>query len=224
MPSRRDMLAGLGCAGSLAAAEALRPRRALVLMPQGTPLSAMVPARWDGWEQGGTGDIVIPQTEGSLADRLYGEQLARVYHGTQAVQPGVMLLIAYGKVQNDLLQLHRPESCYPAVGFEIVARRFVELAGGGRRVPAVELTAQSGARVEDIVYWTRIGTSLPRTSAEQSWDHLQQAMRGYVGDGVLVRASAVRDAGTPLFANLRRFMDSLIGALSPAARTGLIGA
>ncbi len=224
MPSRRDIVFGLGCAGALGAAEALRPRRTLTLMPAGAALSGLVPDRWPGWHQGGAGDIVIPQTPGSLSDRLYREQLARVYRSDSGDHPDMMLLIAYGGVQSDGLQLHRPEACYPAVGFKLESRRFVELATPGLGpVPAVALTARAGQRVEDIIYWTRVGRSWPRTSAEQTWEYLRQAMHGYVGDGVLVRASAVREGDARQFGAVRNFLEGMVAALPPGARTGMIG-
>ncbi|MES2492308.1 MAG: exosortase C-terminal domain/associated protein EpsI [Pseudomonadota bacterium] len=225
MPSRRDIMLGLGCAGALGAAEALRPRSRLTLMPAAVSLSDLIPGRWPGWHQGGAGDIVIPQTPGSLSSRLYREQLARVYRSESGSQPDIMLLIAYGGAQSDGLQLHRPEACYPAVGFEIDSRRFVELSTPGLGpVPAVALTARSRGRVEDIIYWTRVGRSRPRTSSEQTLVYLRQAMQGYVGDGVLVRASAVRGGSAPEFGAVRAFLESMVAALSPGARAGMIGA
>lgn len=224
MLDRRDFLLGAGCVGAVAGAEALRPRRTLTLFGPEARLTELVPHRWRGWQEGGAGDIVIPQSEGSLASQLYSEQLARVYHADAGDGANVMLLIARGGVQSDQLQLHRPESCYPAVGFAITGRRFVSIAAeGAPAVPAVALTAQSGDRTEDILYWTRIGRNLPRTTSEQTWGRLGDALHGYRGDGVLVRASALRGATGDQFAALSAFLQGMIAALSPAARLGLIG-
>lgn len=225
MIDRRDMLAGLGCAAILGTAEWLRPRRSLVLMPEGAALTEIVPARVGSWSSSDGGDIVIPRTEGSLAATLYSDQLARSYQYPADDRPDVMILAAYGRVQNDALQLHRPEVCYPAVGFEIVERRFIDIpSAAAKPVPAVALTARAGDRVEDIVYWTRVGDDLPRTASEQRNGKLIAAMAGYVGDGVLFRSSAVRsEDGGPLFDELLGFLGSLINALSPNARVALLG-
>ena len=224
MHDRRDFLLGAGCLAAVAGSEVLRPRRTLSLLAPEARLTVMVPHVWPGWQEGGAGDIVIPQTEGSLSARLYSEQLARVYHPAGGGDSNVMLLIARGGTQSDELQVHRPETCYPAVGFTITARRPVTLvAPAGRQVPAVALTAQSGERVEDILYWTRIGRNLPRTSSEQTWARLRDALHGYRSDGVLVRASAIRSGSGDAFAALTAFFEGMLATLTPPARLGLIG-
>lgn len=225
MIDRRDLLVGLGCIAAVGAAEGLRPRHKLVLMPAGAKLAGIVPRRFPGWEPAQGGDIVIPRTEGTLAAQLYSDQLARVYRPAgRSDAPEVMLLIAYGAAQSDVLQLHRPEVCYPAVGFEIIARKPFDLPiGGGRLVPAVALTARLGERIEDILYWTRVGNALPRSAGEQRRDRLRAALQGYVGDGMLVRASAVRAGEAPVHAELAACLAGLTTALAPRDRAAFIG-
>lgn len=223
MLSRRDALLALGCGCALAASQWLRPRRPVRLLPPGQPLDRIIPREMPGWASSEGGDIIVPRTPGSLASRLYSATVARLYtHAGSGIQ--VMLLVAYGEQQSDLLQLHRPESCYPAVGFQIRQRRMMDLPLPSRAsLPAVALTAVSGDRVEDILYWTRLGEALPRTASEQRRDRLEQAIHGEVADGVLVRASIVRTAGAQEFAALESFMLALIAAVRPGARSALIG-
>lgn len=224
--SRRDALFGAACVAALGTAEYLRPRNRILLMPKGARLTSMVPPRFGDWAMGGGGDIVIPKIPGSLADRLYGDQVARNYVQAGATPTDVMLLIAYGGSQNDSLQLHRPEVCYPAIGFPIVSRRLATLQlAPGAVIPVVMLTAQSGERVEDIMYWTRLGERLPQTSDEQRLVRFQAAFAGDIPDGVLVRASAVRDdaQGAPRFGLLENFLRSMTIAMRPAERRALIG-
>lgn len=225
MIARRDMIAGLACLGAMGTAEWLRPRRQLILMPQGETLKKIVPLNFGPWRGGDGGDIVIPRTEGSLASRLYSDELGRRYRSVSSDRDAgdVMLLAAYGKSQSDSLQLHRPEVCYPANGFQITYRKFVDIAVGGFVIPAVALTAVAGDRVEDIVYWTRLGKALPRTEGEQRRDRLEAALEGYVGDGVLMRASMVRTGNTPMYDLLRSFLALLVTATAPRDRPALIG-
>jgi EpsI family protein len=223
MVDRRDVLTGLGCVGAVGAAELLRPRRILTLKPAGVPLGELVPARMPGFEPSESDDIVLPRTEGSLASRLYGDQLARGYQPTEGSLSRIMLLVAYGSTQSDLLQLHRPETCYPAIGFEIVRHSFVELPTAAGSIPAVALTAKAGDRVEDIVYWTRVGTSLPRSSREQNWDRFRAALSGYISDGALVRASAVRVGEQPVDGAVAGFLGTLAMALPKPGRLALLG-
>jgi EpsI family protein len=227
MIPRRDFLVGAGCAAALGGAEYLRPRKTLKLLRDGEAMKSIIPSRFDGWSLGGDGDdIVLPETPGSLASRLYDDRVARTYRRGPAEQPDdVMLLAAYGVAQSDVLQLHRPETCYPAVGFLIVTRRLFSLpVAEGVSVPAVMLSAKSGARIEDVVYFTRLGEALPQTAGDQRWARLQTAMQGYVGDGVLVRASMVRtDPDVEGFATLTRFMSEMILAIKAADRAALVG-
>lgn len=219
---RRDVLFGAACCAALGGAELLRPRR-LMSLAGGRRLSTLIPAAFGDWRAEGGGDLVQPKVPGSLADALYNETVARTYHHQGGGAP-VMLLVAHGDSQSDLLQLHRPESCYQAVGFAITDHRFdpVTLAPG-ISIPGVELTAQSGGRVEDILYWTRLGEYLPTTAGEQRRDRLRTAMDGEIADGVLVRASLVRDGDAPDWRRLAGFAAAMMAAVPPAGRAALVG-
>jgi EpsI family protein len=220
---RRDLLAGLACAGALGAAEWLRPREKVIFMPPGGKLTDLVPASFGPWLRGGDADIVVPRTEGSLATRLYGDQLARIYHQADLAIAPMMLSIAYGYQQSDALQLHRPESCYPAVGFTIGDVRMVDLPAPGGAIRAVALTARMRDRIEDIVYWSRLGRDFPRSQAEQRRVRFSNALAGEVPDGVLVRASSLRNApDQPQFSAISGFLGGLVGGLNPAGRRVLL--
>lgn len=220
---RRDLLIGALCAGALGTAEWLRPRRQLLLLPAGATLAAIIPERFGGWREDQGGGVVTPPTEGSLADRLYDEQLVRSYADNDSAT-SIMLLATYGRAQSDGLQLHRPESCYPAVGFAIVERRLSAVTvAPGVTVAAVSLSARLGDRHEDIVYWTRLGEALPQTAGDQRSARLAAAVAGYVGDGVLLRASAVRVDDAPQFDRINRFLRDLVLAVAPDKRAALIG-
>ena len=224
MLERREVLTGAGCIAALGAAEWLRPRHAVSVMPNGASLKTLIPRNLPGFDEGGTEDIVIPKTEGSLSSRLYSDQLARSYQQAHADTSPVMMLLAYGPAQTDMLQVHRPEICYPAIGFEIAEKHFLEIPNGrGQAIPAVALTAVASDRIEDVIYWTRVGQSLPRNFAEQSWDRWRQSLAGNVNDGTLVRASAIRVDNQPQFAQVSRFMEALIAGVPKAARPVLIG-
>jgi EpsI family protein len=222
---RRDVLAGLACVGGLGLAEWLRPRTPEVLMPPGGKLTNLVPRTVGPWSQGADGDVVVPRTEGSLASKLYGDQLARIYYRADELTVPIMLSIAYGFRQSDALQLHRPEACYPAIGFTVGPSRPMVLPLAGGQVPAVALTATMRDRVEDLIYWTRMGRRFPRSEAEQREMRFANAVEGLVPDGALVRASAIRtNPGVPVFAQIESFMQAMAGALGPAGRRVLLAA
>ncbi|KQR88063.1 hypothetical protein ASG07_04270 [Sphingomonas sp. Leaf343] len=213
---------GLGCVAALAGAETLRPRR-LLSLAGGRKITTMVPTAFGTWAAEGGGDIVLPKVPGSLADTLYNETVARTYRNTDGGAP-IMLLIAHGDSQSDLLQLHRPEVCYRAVGFAITEHRFDPVTlGSGITIPSVELTATAGGRTEDMLYWTRLGEYLPITAGEQRRDRLAAAMDGYVADGVLVRASMVREGENADWARLNTFIVDMMKATPSNGRIALVG-
>lgn len=217
---RRDVLiggAGLAAAG---AAWGLTPRAMLNLMHD-AKLADIVPERFGRWVSEPSDKLVQPKTEGKLADLLYSDTLARIY--TRAgTGEAVMMLMAYGSTQSDLLQLHRPETCYPAFGFRIERSAGVRLGLGTRELPARELLAVGPARTESILYWTRVGDQLPISNEEQRLARLRMAMAGYVPDGLLARFSI--EGGSPKdFAQLGNFARELLAAIPSGQVPALIG-
>lgn len=224
MIDRRDLLFGAGCAAALGGAELLRPRQTINLVGNKT-LKEIIPEQIGDWTLDPSSEPILPPSEGSLTDRLYDELLARAYvERSNRALPPVMMLCTHGSVQSDALQLHRPETCYPALGFGITDRALVEAnLLPGLKVPAVRLTARSGPRVEDILYWTRIGFDFPQTASEQRRDRLIAAARGFVGDGILLRLSAVRTSDRPQHDYILSFARALAASIAVGGRRALFG-
>jgi EpsI family protein len=219
---RRDVImAGLALTAA-GTAEALRPRKKMILLRKGAKIDGLVPKTFGGWTSDATSGLVSPDQAGKLAKTLYSEIVERTYHDPKT-GAAVMMLAAYGDTQSDLLQLHRPETCYPAVGYTIVSTKpkLLDLPGGAR-LPVREVVAAQNERDENIIYWTRIGQSLPQSSGEQRKVRFQDAVRGYVSDGILFRCSVVGDPAAS-FEVLEAFVSALLGATAPEGRSALIG-
>lgn len=221
MINRRDLLLGGGMLTAAAGAYAFTPRNHLSLL-NGRKIADIVPRRIGPWIDVPSTAFVLPKTPGSLADTLYSQTLSRLYQSYDEMP--VMLVIAYGDLQSDALQVHRPETCYTAVGFQITASDVADVKlAPNVLLPVRELTAVSDRRIEPLAYWTRIGDDLPTDGAEQKWLKLRQSMRGIISDGVLVRISTVADPTPDTFATLRRFAAEMIQSIRPDARSALIG-
>lgn len=221
MLRRRDLMFGLPLLGAAGAAWALKPRTRMNLLGDAS-LEEAIPERIGPWEVTPSNAFILPEArEGSLAATLYDQQLSRLYTGPGVIP--VMLVIAYGSTQSDLLQLHRPEVCYRAVGFSIDRFDRVDVAVGGARVPMRALTARANERTEPILYWTRIGDLLPTSNNEQRLMKLQTEMAGYIGDGVLVRLSTVAEPTPDVFDALEEFARQLLLTISGAPLEALVG-
>ena len=217
---RRTMLFGGLCATSFAAAQFLTPSTPLRFLPGGR-LEDIVPSSFGPWVSQYDPTLILPPSEDSLTDQLYDDLLMRRYSNTESGLE-VFLLAAYGENQTDDLQLHRPEACYPAVGLPISQREDTSFKFGDRSIPAVALQSNMPNRVEDILYWSRIGEAFPRTAAEQRRDKLRLAMNGYAPDGMLVRVSNVRPSVDAPAMNLPSFVEDLLGHMKAPARKTMI--
>src|SRR5450830_590456 len=104
--------AGLGAA--------LRPTISMADERPPIDLAAMVPTTFGDWREeiNVLAQVINPQQK-SVIDKIYSQTLSRTYVNPQGYR--IMLSIAYGKNQSDALQLHKPEVCYPAQGFTLLA-------------------------------------------------------------------------------------------------------
>ncbi len=181
MIARRDFLIGAACCLGSGAAYALKPRRQTTLMDGGKKLNEILPATLEGWTSRDVSDLVAPETPDSLAARLYGETVGRIYR-QQSTGDQVMMLMAHGDVESNELQLHRPEVCYPAFGFAIKENTPLALGlqGGYGSLPQADRHLQRTQ--ETILYWTRLGEAFPTTVTEQRLERLRTAMHRYIPD------------------------------------------
>ncbi len=221
MIPRRNLLMGAACVAAAGAAVALRPHRRLSLLGADR-VAAITPMKVGQWSGQDVTDLVAPDTPNSLAARLYGETVERVYTH-EPTGDSVMVLLAHGDSQTEELQLHRPERCYPSFGYTVSDDRPLAVPLNGKAtIPARILEAQGPDRRETIIYWARIGELLPIDAQQQQLDRVRLAVRGYVADGVLARFSTL----TPMPAAqslLRGFIAEFIGAMAPAKRRVLVG-
>ena len=192
-------------------------------MPHGRTVEETVPRAFGAWRSQDVTDLVAPKVEDSLAARLYGETVGRVYRGGDG-DPEVMMLLAHGDTQSDDLQLHRPEICYPAFGFLISKSSVAQLPlASGVTIPVRQLVAEATDRRETIIYWSRLGEYLPLTRKEQQVDRLRTAMKGDIADGLLARFSVVGADPDASIAAMRRFIPALVMAVNARQRDLLIG-
>lgn len=221
MIHRRDIVMGLTCSVAAGAAHAMRPRRNVSLLGD-AKLADVVPATFGDWESEDVGDPLAINGPGTLSAKLYNQLLVRTYRNADGVQ--LLALLAYGGRQTDELQLHRPEVCYPAFGFNLLRNEPVDVpVAPGVKVPARRLSAENSERTEAIIYWSRMGEFLPRDGGQQRADRLRIAMQGIIPDGLLCRFSAAEALDGSPWASIEAFLPEFLSAIKPDARKVLIG-
>lgn len=219
--ARRELLqAGLLVATAGITTIAVPRRNAIVA--DAPDLESAVPEMIGAWRHHSADGVVLPPAD-ELSERLYDGVLARTY--VAPGRPPVMLLIAYGAMQEYERQLHRPEGCYPAAGYALdqVAVTPLSLATGPD-IPAVTMTARREGRREQILYWTRIGDSYPTDEWRERIVILRAALGGNPVDGVLVRLSTPMADTASALPLLRMFNSELLLSLKSAGRRLLLGA
>jgi len=217
--NRRKFVLGALGTGAAIFSTAARPSKPIDYLGR-NKLENLIPEKIGAWNFVTASGLVVPP-EDQLSRTLYSQLLTRVY--SRGDKPPVMLLIAYSAGQTGILQIHRPEVCYPAGGFRLspIVPRSLELSG--RTVPVNTLTASEDSQSEHILYWTRVGTDLPLTWRDQRIAVAMANLRGLIPDAVLVRISTRRPDRDEALAELQMFAGELLRSMQPSQRRVLIG-
>lgn len=217
--SRRQLLVGGAFLAAAAAGYAFQPHRKEKLLGN-AKLESLVPETIGNWRfQQASGLVLPPQDQ--LRDQIYSQLVTRVYARDDGAS--VMLLIAYSGSQDGVLQVHRPEVCYPASGYRLSALtpHAVPIAPGVT-LPSRYIVAEADTRREQLIYWTRLGEHFPTRWSEQKTAVIAENLAGIIPDGVLVRISSINPGdSTPMFDEFAR---ELFQAVGPRMRQVLVGA
>lgn len=216
------LFVGLAMLAAAGLALALTPR--LKVADQGPQISleTMIPGQFGEWKQDETivHLIVSPEAK-DLLDKIYNQTLTRNYINSKGEQ--IMLSIAYGSVQSYSSQIHRPEMCYPAQGFQIrsMSKSFIDFSGA--KLPVMKLVATHGQRTEPITYWVMIGDSVVRGNWEQHFVRLKYGLSGKIPYGILIRVSTISADESQSYRTEEQFVRDMLGAVPMEYRKILIG-
>ena len=167
------------------------------------------------------GGVVNPQ-QTELLNQLYSQILTRTYYNSQGYR--IMLSIAYGEDQRDGNQLHYPEVCYPAQGFQVTSNRKGTLDTGLGLIPVRRLeTHLSQNRFEPITYWTTVGTQSLTGGVDKKLAEMRYGLRGEIPDGLLFRVSSIdKDPGSA-FEVQAKFVREMVASLKDEERLRISG-
>lgn len=182
---------------------------------------ALVPDTIGSFHFQQTSGLVLPP-EDALSARLYDNLVTRTY--TDPAGQVIMLLIAYKNFQDGVLQIHRPEICYPAGGYKLSPTIATDIpVGGGRTMPANAFSANGNERSEQVLYWTRIGDAFPVKWSEQRLAVLRANLARINPDGMLARVSMPNDDMAMSRPLMTKFIEDLRTSAPPALRHILFG-
>lgn len=212
MLDRRKVVLGLGLAAASGIAQARLPVPVAPRIGEDR-FTALIPNKVGAFNFDSESGLVLPPSD-ALSDRLYDNLVTRTY--SNAAGQVVMLLIAYNNKQDGVLQIHRPEICYPAGGYALTEVMPIDVPlTQATMLPGQIFGAESEARNEIVLYWTRVGEKFPRRWLEQRWAVAEANLQGVVPDGVLARVSTIgNDLGrtTPILTSFIRDLHDASGA------------
>lgn len=186
-------------------------------------LEAMIPERFGEWKVEKTVEslIVSPDVQ-ALLDRIYSQMLSRNYVNSRGER--IMLSIAYGGDQSYSTQVHRPEMCYPAQGFQVgkMSKGYIDV--GSTKLPVMKLVATQGIRVEPITYWVMIGDSVVRGNLEQHLARVKYGLSGKIPYGIVIRVSIISENEEHSYRTEEDFVRAMLGAMPTQSRRILAGA
>ena len=215
------VLASIAILGAAVLAKVLEPRELMARASASLSLEQVIPRQFGTWKVVPEISPIVPTDPEDFVEpdpnsaRLYSQEVGRGYsdgHGNI-----VMLLVAYGPVQNFRLKAHRPEMCYTAQGFRVSEKTGAELSyrDGARPIKMARLTAEREARFEPISYWMRVGNDISNGVIDRQVIRLKYGLRGIIPDGALIRVSTI---GLPKEASYRlqdQFIRDLLAAIPP---------
>jgi len=192
----------------------LRPNEKIAERLPNIDLPQLVPTRFgEWWELKNKGILIIDSGQQQVLERIYSQTLTRTYQNRDGEL--IMLSIAYGEDQRDGLQLHKPEVCYPAQGFQVRQKQAgsLQLNGELPTIPVTRLQTVLGSRHEPVTYWTTVGDRAYTGMFEKKLSEMRYGLAGKIPDGMLVRISSIDARAERAYELHARFASALYEAL-----------
>lgn len=189
----------------------------------GRTLESVIPVAFGGWseEKSANSQIVNPETE-AFMNKIYSQVVSRTY--VNAKGDRVMLSVAYGTDQKKGYEVHYPEICYPAQGFQVTSnvRDVIQTGQGAIAVNRLE-TNLTKQRYEPLTYWSTTGDDLTTGGLSRKLKEVSIGLKGEIPDGMVFRVSTIDQDTKNAFAVQDAFVKSLAAVLAPRDKTWLMG-
>lgn len=221
--SFKHLVIGVCMFAAAGMALALKPTAKIADAGPKIDLEVLIPKTFGDWKIDETivPIMVSPEVRAKL-DQLYGQTLTRTYINNAGRR--VMLSIAYGTNQgSDDFQVHRPEFCYTAQGFQVKKSVEDTLNYGSGILPIRRLEAIQGPRNEPITYWITIGDKATLPGLGRKLTQLSYGLTGKIPDGMLIRVSSISPNTNQEYQLQDQFVNEMLDAVDPAQRVRLTG-
>jgi EpsI family protein len=208
---------------SAALAVALKPDHRLVDELPPLSLEEAIPKEFGNWRVDPSIVPIDPSPDlKANLDEIYSQLLARTYINSQGER--VMLSIAYGADQSgDGSQVHRPEFCYTAQGFQVMANNVGSLITQYGTLPVRRLLAVQGRRNEPITYWVTVGDKATLPGVERKLSQLAYGLTGKIPDGMLVRVSTLSKQSDAAYQLQEQFIRDMLQSMDTKDRLRVAG-
>lgn len=219
----RHIFIGLAMLAAAGLALALTPRLKMADQGMHINLEALIPKQFGEWKLAETiAPLLINPELKSTVEKTYNQVLTRNYVNRKGEV--IMLSIAYGSDQSYSSQVHRPEMCYPAQGFQIknISRSSIDFSGA--KLPVMKLVATLGQRIEPITYWVMMGDSAVRGNFEQHLARVKYGLTGKIPYGMVIRVSTISADESQSYLTQDQFVRDMLGAVPVQYRRILAGA
>jgi EpsI family protein len=220
--SLKHFIVGLFMLAAAGLALALKPTTMAAGGGTKIDLESLIPKQFGDWKIDETiAPLIANPEQQAIIERIYDQTLSRTYVNQRGER--IMLSIAYGGDQSDAMQVHKPEACYPAQGFEIIKNANDDFSTGDASIPVRRLVATLGPRVEPITYWTTIGDTVEVSDWKWKIQQLKYGLTGKIPDGLLFRVSSIQTDDAAAYAAQDEFTRALLRELTPDARKRIVG-
>jgi EpsI family protein len=220
--SFKHLVIGLCMFAAAGMALALKPTQKIADAGPQVDLEVMIPKQFGDWkiDESITPLIANPEQE-ALISKIYSQTLTRTYVNANGER--IMLSIAYGGDQSDGMQVHKPEICYPAQGFQILKNDTDTFSTGETSIPVKRLVATQGQRIEPITYWRTVGDAVEVSGVKWKFQQLKYGLTGKIPDGLLFRISSIQADEAKAYQTQDKFTRDLLKAMSPRGRERIVG-
>ena len=206
------MLAGIG----------LTPTQRLA-QDQSISLEALIPKSFANWQlDTRIAPVTVSADVQAKLDKIYNQVLSRTYVNTEGDL--IMLSIAYGGNQiGESLQVHRPEYCYAAQGFQVISGMVDALATRFGNLTVRRVVAIKGQRHEPITYWLTVGDKATLPGWRRKLVQIGYGLTGRIPDGMLVRISSIGVDNAEAYKAQDEFIRDLLDRLQVEDRVKVMG-